>query len=185
MLFRSRAAVFGTALNTSSHLFYVPNFNLTPVANASATQGVAGALTQYGNVIFADAATLASVQALVNGTALSKYQGQIAPKNSFTGPWYNKVDLNFAQQLPFFHGSKITALFGIENFLNLLNRNWGTYQDFGGSQSVVRVACQTAAAGATQTCPNYIYSVYSAPKTTVGQVRNSLYAIRAGVRFDF
>ena len=179
-----RACVFGTALNTGSHLFYVPNFGLTPSTTASVTQGVAGSLTQYGNVVFADAATLAAVQGLVNGTALSKYQGQIAPKNSFTGPWYNKVDINFAQQLPFFHGSKITAMVGIENFLNLLNRDWGSYQDFGGSQSVVRVACQAPAPGSAQTCPAYIYSVYSAPKTaTLG--KPSLYAIRAGVRFDF
>ena len=179
-----RACVFGTALNTSSHLFYVPNFGLTPSTTASTTQGQAGSLTQYGNVIFADAATLAAVQGLVNGTALKNYQGQIAPKNSFTGPWYNKVDLNFAQQLPFFHGSKITAMFGSENFLNLLNRDWGTYQDFGGSASVVRVACQTPAAGNAQTCPAYIYSTYTAPKTQ-SYSKPSLYAIRAGVRFDF
>jgi hypothetical protein len=178
-----RAAVFGT-VNTQSHLLYVPNFGLTPVTNASTTQGVTGTLTQYGNVIFADAATLASVQALVNGTALKNYQGRIAPKNLLTGPWYNKVDLNLAQQVPFFFHSKFTALFSIENFLNLLNRNWGTYQDFGGSATVLRVACQTPAAGNAQTCPNYIYSTYSAPKTSTLS-KPSLYAIRAGVRFDF
>jgi hypothetical protein len=49
---------------------------------------------------------------------------------------------------------------------------------------VVRVACQTPAAGNAQTCPAYIYSTYAAPKTQ-SYSKPSLYAIRAGVRFDF
>ena len=97
---------------------------------------------------------------------LSKYQGRIVPKNVLTGPWYNKVDLNLSQQIPIFGRLKVTALFSIENFLNLLNRDWGSYQDFGGSQTIVRVTCQAPAAGSAQTCPAYIYSTYSAPKTT-------------------
>ncbi len=178
-----RPSVFGTGLNSGSHLLYVPDFTLTPTTTASTTQGTAGTLTQYGNVVFADAATLAAVQSLVNGTVLKNYQGQILPKNVLTGPRYNKVDLYLQQQVPFFRGSKFTALFGIENFLNLLNRSWGTYQDFGNS-SVVRVVCQTAAVGSAQTCPNYVYSSYSAPRSS-SYTKASLYAIRAGVRFDF
>ena len=178
-----RGCIFGGSLNTS-HLFYVPNFTLTPSTTASTTQGVAGTLTQYGNVIFADAATLASVQNLVNNTGLKNFQGKIAPKNILEGPYYNKVDLNFAQQLPFFFHSKITALLSVENFLNMLNRNWGTYQDYGTSVSVVRAVCQTPAAGSSQTCPNYVYSTFSQPQTQ-SYSKPSLYAIRAGVRFDF
>ena len=184
-----RSCVFGTATNANAHLLYVPDFSLSPVNNASTVQGVPGTLTQYGNVIFADAATLASMQSLVSSTVLSKYQGRIAPKNVLTGPWYNKVDLNFAQEIPIFGRLKVTALFSIENFLNLLNRNWGSYQDFGTSangtnQPVVRVTCQTPAAGSTQTCPAYIYSTYSAPKTTTYS-KPSLYAIRLGARIAF
>ena len=178
-----RSCIFGSSLNTAN-LFYVPNFGLTPSTTASTTQGVAGGLTQYGNVIFADAATLASVQNLVNSTDLKNFQGKTAPRNALEGPYYNKVDLNFAQQLPFFFHSKITALFSIENFLNLVDRNWGTYQDYGTSATVVRVACQTPAAGSAQTCPNYVYSTFSAP-VTQSYSKPSLYTIRAGVRFDF
>jgi hypothetical protein len=165
-----RSCVFGT-VNTTSHLLYVPDFRLTPT----------GGGLQYGNVIFADQATLTAVQNLVNSTALRGYQGQIAPKNLMTGPSYNKVDLNFSQQLPFVRRSKITAIVGIENFLNLLNRDWGSYQDIG-TTAVVRVTC--AGVTATQTCANYLYSTYTAPKTTT-YVKPSLYTIRAGVRFDF
>ncbi len=199
-----RGAVFGTVLNQTANLLYVPNFNATATTATLTANGVSYAAPQYGNVIFganspptgttwtpaqyaASAATnLASVRNLVNSTDLANFQGSIAPKNLLTGPWYNKVDLNFAQQVPFFFHSKITALFSIENFLNLLNRDWGTYQDYtvSGSQNlaVVNVTCQAAAAA--QTCGNYIYSTYSAPTTTTYS-KPSLYTIRAGVRFDF
>ena len=61
--------------------------------------------------------------------------------------------------------------------------NWGSYQDYGVSQTVVTVACTGAVTGG-QTCPGYLYSSYTTP-TTQTYSKPSLYAIRAGVRFDF
>ncbi|WEK48158.1 MAG: TonB-dependent receptor [Candidatus Andeanibacterium colombiense] len=170
-----RNGVFGTAQNTTAHLLYVPDFSLTPTN---------GGLT-YGIVTFSNDDTRKAVQALVEGTKLKDYQGGIAPKNLLTGPWYNKVDLNLAQQLPvpLTDGGKFTLMFGIENFLNLLNRDWGSYQDYGVSQTVVTVACNGAPSGG-QTCPGYKYSSYAAP-TTQTYSKPSLYAIRVGVRVDF
>jgi len=183
-----RSAVFGT-VNTSSHLLYVPDFGQTPVStsyvNAAGTT-VTGGL-QVGNVIFADQATLTALQTLVKGTVLANYQGKIAPKNILTGPRFTKLDLNFAQEIPFFFHSKITALFAIENVLNLLDRNWGSYQEYGNT-AVVRVACgrsvATNPAAGAQACPQYVYSVYTDPKTQT-YPKASLWAIRAGVRFSF
>ncbi|MDE2042687.1 MAG: hypothetical protein KGJ05_06420, partial [Alphaproteobacteria bacterium] len=172
-----RPNVFGTVQNNFSQLFYVPNF-----AGAASNPCPTSGKSTFGIVTFADAATCSGVYNLVTQTKLGKYQGQIAPKNVLTGPSYNKVDLHFAQQLPFFHHSKITALFDIENFLNLLNTNWGSYQAYADT-AVVRVACTGAAVGG-QTCPGYLYSSYSAPKT-ISYSKFSLYTIRAGVRFDF
>jgi len=184
-----RASVFGT-INTSAHLLYVPDFSQTATSgvnyfvNGSATATTGG--IQVGNVIFADTATLNSIKNLVTGTSLAKYQGRIVPKNSLTGPSYYKLDLNLAQELPFFVRSKVTALFSIENFLNLLNRRWGSYQEFGNT-SVVRVSCARSAAtptGGAQVCPQYVYSVYTDPRTTT-YAKASLYTIRAGVRLTF
>lgn len=64
----------------------------------------------------------------------------------------------------------------------MLNRNWGTYQDIGNT-AVVRVAC-TGATTNGQTCPNYLYSTYTAPKTT-SYPKASLWALRLGARIDF
>lgn len=184
-----RAAVFGT-VNTTAHLLYVPDFSQTAAAGVSYVDASGATKTgaiQVGNVLFADQATLDSLKALVQGTVLSKYQGQIAPKNVLTGPKFDKVDLNFAQDIHLFGRAKITGLFSIENFLNLLNRNWGSYQEYGNT-AVVRVACgrslATNPAAGAQACPQYVYSVYSDPRTQT-YTKASLWAIRAGFRFSF
>ena len=171
----ARGAVFGTALNNSAHLLYVPDFSQTPVVNSLGTQ--------VGNVVFDSTTTYNAVLNLVRNTDLNKYQGKIAPKNLLTGPSYDKVDLNLAQQIPFFHHSKITALFSMENFLNFLNRDWGSYLDYGTANSVVQVTCVGAATGG-QTCPLYKYSSYNAP-TTTAYAKPSLFAVRLGARLDF
>jgi len=182
-----RANVFGT-VNTSSHLFYVPNFATTAVNGVSYYVNGSVAPTsngiQVGNVIFADQATLTAVQGLVSGTSLNGYQGKIVPKNSLFSPRYNKLDLNFSQDVPLPFGSKVTALFSIENFLNFLNRDWGSYQEFG-STSVVRVSCGSlTAVPGTQACSNYVYSSFTDPRTTT-YPKASLWTIRMGARFRF
>lgn len=182
-----RACVFGTT-NTSAHLLYVPNFSQTAVSGVSyfvngAPTATAGGI-QVGNVIFANQATYDSLKALVGGTDLRKYQGKIAPKNVLFGPKYSKFDLNLAQDIPLPSGAKITALFSIENFLNLVNRNWGSYREYGNT-SVVRVSCATTAPVTNgQTCQNYVYSNFSDPTTNV-YPKTSLWTIRAGARLSF
>jgi hypothetical protein len=133
--------------------------------------------------VFDSQTTLNSLKNLVQTTALNKYQGHIAPKNLLTGPTYEKVDLVFSQQFPFYRRSKITALFSIENFLNLLDRSMGSYLDYGTADSVVQVTC-TGGTINGQACPQYRYASYSAP-TTTAFAKPSLFTIRAGVRFDF
>lgn len=185
-----RSPVFGTT-NNGNYLIYVPNFNLTPTVTTAAgganyIPGVAAGLTVIGNVVFSDANTLNNLQALVQNTKLARYQGQIAPKDLLTGPAFKKMDLHLSQQVPFFHHSHFTALLDIENFLNLINKDWNTYQYYSPSSSVVRVTCAGVANAsvATSACPYYQYSNYSAPVTTT-VTKASLYAIRLGLRFDF
>lgn len=59
---------------------------------------------------------------------LRKHQGQNAERNSAFYPWYNRVDLNFQQEVFKNIGkNKNTLQFNVSvvNFLNLLNHNWG------------------------------------------------------------
>jgi hypothetical protein len=95
------------------------------------------------------------------------------------------------------------TLFGdIENFTNLLNKNWGQQREyvFPYNAAVVQVQCLTtsgnangagtAATNTSQPCAQYRYSPvnnatsFTTPTDQV-YVNQSLYAIRVGVRFSF
>ncbi|HTE53260.1 MAG TPA: TonB-dependent receptor [Kofleriaceae bacterium] len=60
-------------------------------------------------------------------TGLSDYRGQIAPRNAFTSPWYKRVDLRLAQDVPgVMSKQKGRLMLDIQNLGNLLNSKWGT-----------------------------------------------------------
>lgn len=67
-------------------------------------------------------------EALINASpCLSKYRGQIMPRNSCRLPFSNQVDLTFRQALPLGRGNRVSVAFDIFNFGNLLNKNWGKF----------------------------------------------------------
>ncbi|MBA3896990.1 MAG: carboxypeptidase regulatory-like domain-containing protein [Sphingomonadaceae bacterium] len=185
----SRSTLFGTIGSGSRYLLYVP---------ASTTD----ALVSYDT-----AANATAIQNFFATSGLNKYAGSVAPRNAFHSAWFTRLDLHLAQELPTFVGhSRITLFADIDNFTNLINHNWGQIQEFAFPYNVspVRVSCLTTAvptgtapaAGqtattSTQTCAQYRYT----PATTVNGVfvtptdtiysRQSLYAVRIGVRFSF
>jgi hypothetical protein len=60
---------------------------------------------------------------------LSKYRGQIAPRNGGRDPWINRLDLHFSQHIPVkWVWAEVTA--DILNFTNLLDSNWGQIKRF-------------------------------------------------------
>jgi hypothetical protein len=69
---------------------------------------------------------------------LSKYRGQIAPRNGGRDPWINRLDLHFSQHIPLkWVWAEFTC--DILNFTNLLDDNWGQikrYSAFGTPQPV-------------------------------------------------
>lgn len=77
-------------------------------------------------------------QYIDNNKFLSKYRGEIAPRNGGRDPWINRIDLHFAQHIPLrWVSAEITA--DILNFGNLLDDNWGQikrYSAFGTPQPV-------------------------------------------------
>jgi hypothetical protein len=180
--------VFGTSLTSSvgTNLLYVPT-------------STTDALVSYDSE-----ATKNALDAFINGTNLSKYRGQIAPKNIAHLKPFTQIDLHLEQEIPTFVGkSRITLFADINNLPNLLNKNWGgLYQiGFPPVASVVTVQCLTAPTptgtapgstpqagvvntSSTQACAQYRYSSFKSPNQTLSTAV-SLYAIRVGARFTF
>ena len=179
-----RSVVFGTNGSNTRYLLYVPT-------------GIDDPLVSYDS-----AATRDALDAYIGGTKLNGHRGAIAPKNLGTSPSVWKVDLHLEQEIPTFVGaSRIKVFADIENFLNMLNSDWGVQRqvNFAYFAPLVNVQCLSApvATGtapgsgvantsSTQTCTQYRYSSFSEPTISVqNQGRQSLYQIKVGVRFEF
>jgi len=185
----SRSILFGTIGSGSRYLLYVPTSASDPL------------------VSYDTAANQAAFDSFINSSGLSKFRGKVTTRNSFHSPWFTRLDLHVAQEIPAFVGkSKITLFADVDNFTNLLNKNWGQIREFNFPYNIaaVRVSCLTApvATGTTptaaqtattssQACAQYRYTpantangVFTAPTDSI-YARQSLYSIRIGVRFGF
>jgi hypothetical protein len=182
-----RSPVFGTIGSGSRYLLYVPTGPNDPL------------------VSYDSAATQNAVEALITSTGLAKYRGKVAPRNAFRSKWYTRLDLHVEQEIPVpgWSQSRVSVFADVDNFTNLLNKNWGQIREYSFPYNVapVRVACLTApaptgtagtaATNTSQPCAQYRYSPnltsggqFVSPVDTVYS-RQSLYAIRVGVRFSF
>lgn len=176
-----RSQVFGTNGNNGRFLAYIPTLN-DPL------------------VSFDTAASETAYNTLITQLGLNGQRGTIARKNSQQSPDVFRVDLHVEQELPTFIGSsRLTVFADIENFLNILDNRWGVIQQVGFPQtaSINNVQCltQAVATGTTPTaaqistspstaCVQYRYSSVRTP-TLSTVTRQSLYAIRVGVKFKF
>ena len=178
-----RGAVFGTVGNLGNLLLYVPTGPNDPLVQFGAHTVGSGASA----VTVTAAQNEAAFNALVDQLGLGKYRGGIVPKNSRSSPDFFKVDLHFGQEIPLpgvFGGEPRIELFAdVENFLNLLNKDWGSLRQvqFPYNSAIVRVSCAVASGS---NCTRYQYANALAPNEVL-QVRQSLYQIRVGARFKF
>ena len=178
-----RGAVFGTVGNLGNLLLYVPTGPNDPLVQFGAHTVGSGASA----VTVTAAQNEAAFNALVDQLGLGKYRGGIVPKNSRSSPDFFKVDLHFGQEIPLpgvFGGEPRIELFAdVENFLNLLNKDWGSLRQvqFPYNSAIVRVSCAVASGS---NCTRYQYTNALAPNEVL-QVRQSLYQIRVGARFKF
>ncbi len=99
--------VFGDSDNEERNLFYVPTGVDDPLVDMSQLES---------------AGTLDDFMDFLNSTGLSKYAGQVSPKNGFTGPSNTDLDLRISQAfpLPRFNHSLILFL-DFENILNMFS----------------------------------------------------------------
>jgi hypothetical protein len=160
-------------------------------------------------VSFDNANNAALFDDFINRSGLAKYRGQIAPRNAFRSAWVTKIDLSVSQEIPVIGRAKLKLFADIENFTNLINKNWGQVREYAFPHAIapVQVSCLTApvptgtapgantAANAAAPCAQYRYTPnattvvngvtqFAEPTDTI-YPQQSLYTIRVGVRFSF
>ncbi|MCX8475755.1 MAG: carboxypeptidase regulatory-like domain-containing protein [Sphingomonas sp.] len=171
----SHSSVFGTAGSSNRYLLYVPQAGTDPI------------------VTYDSAATQTALENFIAANGLEGYRGRILPKNTQRAPNWFKVDLHAEQELPLpgidslFSGARFKLFADVENFLNLINKDWGSLRQvaFPYLTSVVNVACVSATVnGVTNPCAQYRYSNVSNPAVDV-QGRPSLWALRIGAKVQF
>jgi hypothetical protein len=97
-----------------------------------------------GEVIFRGAGNLATgTTRIVNDAAVEQaffnyinsndylrtHQGQVAERNAERAPWLSQIDIRISQQLPMMWNTRPEIYFDIQNFGNLLNKDWGIIQE--------------------------------------------------------
>ena len=169
-----RSTTFGTVGTRSRYLFYVPTGPNDPKVT----------------YMSGDTTTAAAIDAIINGSGLAKYRGEVAPRNAFHSKWFTRLDLHVEQEIPtFVGGSRVTIWADVENFTNLLNHKWGQQlrANFPYIKTVANVTC---VANGTNPCAQYQYSqptsdVTRADSLVNGSLGASLYAVRIGARLSF
>ena len=77
------------------------------------------------------------LETLLNRAGISE-RGQILNRNTGTQPWVTTMDISVKQEIPgFAEGHKGEVYFMIDNFANLLNRDWGVEKRLGYSDQAV------------------------------------------------
>jgi hypothetical protein len=102
--------------STANDLVYVPTDAHDP------TQVV---FSQNGNLTPAMQAD--SLEAYITGhSCLQAQRGTIMQRNSCRTPWTKQVNMSFRQSIPTLQGHNAILQLDVFNFLNLLNKNWGS-----------------------------------------------------------
>jgi len=128
--------VYGNDMNgdngTANDLVYVPKDAHDPTEIQ---------FSQNGNLTPAMQAD--SLDAFITGhSCLQAQRGTIMQRNSCRSPWTKVVNLSARQSIPTLSGHNVILQLDVFNFLNLLNKNWGS-QYFGSTNSPTLVTRRT------------------------------------------
>jgi hypothetical protein len=99
--------------NTGNDLIYVPT-------------GLDDPLVSWGrNDKQRDTEGVAFMEFVDATPGLSKYKGQIVPRNTGRAPFIHQWDINITQEIPVWDGHKLELILNIQNVGNLINDEWG------------------------------------------------------------
>jgi outer membrane receptor for ferrienterochelin and colicin len=129
-------------------------------------------------VEYADGFDLAAFNTFIDENGLTR--GQITSRNSQNSDWWTRVDFRFSQEFPGFmedHRGEFT--FTIRNLGNLLNDEWGVYQqvNFEYNNPVVDATIQDNG--------TYLYTNFDGDQGQSIRQDASLWSMRVGVKYTF
>ena len=152
-------------------LFYVP----TGAETCEAT-----AITPSCKVVL-KGVTTDQLNAFLDRTGLSKYRGQVAPRNAFSSPWFTKIDVRLAQDLPNpINGNRARFMIDIENVGNLLHDKWGRAQAVPFPYAAPAVDLDY-----DRTNNKYIYTSTRTTNPTRVDIFQSVWRVSLGLQYDF
>lgn len=114
--------------------------------------------------------------------------GCILPRNGFNSNWWSKVDVKISQELPGFGSDqRVKAYLIVENFLNLLNDDWGVLYErsFPRTADIVEASLVDTAGTPTDFSDDQYLFTNFFPETQGRVTSPSLWAIRLGVTYQF
>jgi len=119
---------------------------------------------------------------------LTKYGGQIVPRNSANSNWWTKFDLRISQELPGFgRNQRASAFLVIENVGNLLNDDWGVLRERGFPRTASIVQASYLDPNGTPddySDDQYLFENFF--DQSQGRVASaSLWALRVGFNYNF
>jgi hypothetical protein len=128
----------------------------------------------------------AAVNEFIDDTGLSRYRGQIAPRNAFNSPWVTSADLRLAQEIPLgVKDLRGVLTLDIENLTNLLNSDWGRLEQV--SFPYVAPVLDASINGAGQYVYRPVDSGNPVPQAArmSGSALPSVWRIQLGFRIEF
>ena len=134
------------------------------------------------NVIYSDGFDVAAFEQFLQDSGLSAYRGSAVPRNSFNSPWAGTFDLRIAQEIPS-GGVPGKAIFfiDIENVLNLLNSDWGGFENYSGSTTNSRGIVEAD----VDDQGRYVYKTFKVDGQPTQNIGKSVYQIKVGLKYQF
>ncbi|MFI5358082.1 MAG: hypothetical protein ACHQ4G_12175, partial [Opitutales bacterium] len=137
-------------------------------------------------VAWANPTQEANFFAFINNTDLKKYMGQVAPSNSSFNPWQKTLDIHVEQDIPIYHGMKLSLFADCLNFANLIKKSWGVVNGLDFSTSYNGYNRSVASATYNPTTAQYVYTFTS---STLGTPINftdlSRWQLQVGAKLSF
>ncbi len=134
------------------------------------------------NVLYGSGFDLDAFNQFLEDSGLDAYRGSAVPRNSFDSPWVGTFDVRIAQELPT-GDIKGKAIFyvDIENVLNLINSDWGGFENYLGSTSNSRGIVEAV----VDDQGRYVYNEFNVDGQPTQNIGKSVWQLKVGIRYQF